>query len=307
MAESKPDLPIPGRLNLLILVGAATISASALYAASHAPSWLGILLAALIFSFSTNTLFALLHEAVHGVFHKTKSINLWSGRLAAAFFPTGFQVQRAFHLTHHRNNRSRFEQFDYLHEGDIKWLKIAQWYAILTGLYWALTVLGVAAFLFVPRALRLRLLRARDSQVAVQTSSGPYLDALDALPPVAARLELVGTALFQVGLFWALDLTWLGWLVCYAAFGLNWSSLQYADHAFSPLDPQHGAWNLRVNQIVRMIFLNYHFHLAHHQHPQAPWIHLKKLVDPNEAQPRFLAIWWSMWRGPRPYPGDRAE
>lgn len=303
VAKAGAHRTIPGALNISLLLVSGGAAAACLWWASHASAWWSVATAAVAFSFVNNTIFALLHEAVHGVFHASKRINHWGGRAAAAFFPTGYLVQRAFHVTHHRNNRSRFEQFDYLHDGDVKWLKVAQWYAILTGIYWVVTVLGVAAFLVVPRALRVRLLRARESQVAEQTSSGPYLDALDALPPIVARLELIGSALFQMALVWLLDLNWTGWLACYAAFGLNWSSLQYADHAFSPLDNQNGAWNLRVNPVVRVLFLNYHFHLAHHQHPKAAWIHLPALVDASQPRPRFLAVWWSMWRGPRPYPG----
>lgn len=294
---------IPGVLNLTLLGMAAIAAVGCLWWASHAGAWWWVAMAAVCFSFVNNTIFALLHEAVHGVLHSSKVVNRWGGRFAAAFFPTGYMVQRAFHTTHHRNNRGRFEQFDYLHDDDVKWLKIAQWYAILTGVYWLVTVLGVAAFAVVPRALRVRLLRARESRVARQTSSGPYLDALDVLPAVPARLELLGTAAFQAALIYTLDLSAAGWLACYAAFGLNWSSLQYADHAFSPLDPQHGAWNLRVNPVVRALFLNYHCHLAHHQHPRAAWIHLPGLVDPSAPRPRFVDIWWSMWRGPRPFPG----
>lgn len=308
MPESRS---IPGGLNLALLALVTVIDGAALWWASHALrngiGWCWIALAALVFSFANNTGFALLHEAVHGVLHSHKGVNRWAGRWAAALFPTGYLVQRAFHLTHHRNNRSRFEQFDYIHEGDVKWLKYAQWYAILTGVYWLVTVFGVVAFALVPRTLRVRLLRSRDSRVATQTSSGPYLDALDAQPPVAARLELLGSAVFQVGLFLALDLSWQGWLLCYAAFALNWSSLQYADHAFSPLDPEAGAWNLRVPSVVRWVFLNYHFHLAHHRHPNASWIHLPRLADPSTPRPHFLAIWWSMWRGPRPYPGPEQD
>ena len=103
----------------------------------------------------------------------------------------------------------------------------------------------------------------------------------------------------QVLLFFALGLTLAGWLLCYAAFAVNWSALQYADHAFSPLDAHDGAWNLRVNPLTRALFLNYHFHLAHHRHPQTPWLHLGKLVDPAEARPSFIRVWLSMWRGPR--------
>ena len=302
---------IPGRLNLALLALVAVVDAGALWWASHAiktdAGWWWVATAAIVFSFANNTAFALLHEAVHGVLHEKKPVNRWAGRFAAALFPTGLLVQRAFHITHHRNNRSRFEQFDYIHPGDVKWLKYAQWYAILTGVYWLVTVLGVVAFALVPQALRIRLLRGQESRVAGQTSSGPYLDALDALPPVAARLELLGSALFQTGLFLALDLSWQGWLVCYAAFALNWSSLQYADHAFSPLDKDTGAWNLRVHPLVGRIFLNYHFHLAHHQHPNASWIHLPRLADPETPRPHFLSIWWSMWRGPRPFPGSEQD
>lgn len=302
-------MQIPNRRNALILISAGAVNAAALWAASHAAAWWQVALAALVFAFSNNTLFALLHEAVHGVLFTNRRFNRIGGIVAAAWFPTGFLVQRAFHLTHHRNNRTRFEQFDYIHDDDIKWLKYAQWYAILTGLYWAITVVGVALFALTPRLLRVKTLRRKDSQLATQTSSGPYLDAVDALPPLPARLELVFAAAWQLGLAWTLGLSWTGWLVCYAAFALNWSSLQYADHAFSPLDPKRGAWNLRVPRLVRWIFLNYHFHLAHHQHPQAPWTDLPRLVDPNEPQPSFFSIWRSMWAGPRPYPGDpeRAE
>ena len=71
--------------------------------------------------------------------------------------------------------------------------------------------------------------------------------------------------------------------VCYAAFAINWSSLQYTDHAFSKLDVRDGAWNLRVNPSTRLLFLNYHHHLAHHRHPQVPWIHLGRFVDPARS------------------------
>lgn len=298
------EIQLPDRRNAAILIGASLISAAALWVASHAVAWWQVGVAALVFACSNNTQFALLHEAVHGLLFTDKRLNRAGGILAAAWFPTGFSVQRAFHLTHHRNNRTRFEQFDYIHDDDIKWLKFAQWYAILTGLYWAITVVGVVLFALTPRLLRARFLRGRGSQVATQTSSGPYLDALDTLPPLPARLELVFAAAWQSGIAWTLDLSWTGWSACFAAFALNWSSLQYADHAFSPLDPRRGAWNLRVPRVVRWIFLNYHFHLAHHQNPQVPWIRLPELVDPSEPQPHFLRIWRSMWAGPRPYPGD---
>jgi fatty acid desaturase len=302
-AEARAPLPVPGALNLLLLATAAAADIGALLWASRAETWWGLALAALAFSFSNNTVFALLHEAVHGTFHPSTWVNRWAGRVAASFFPTGFAVQRAFHVTHHRHNRDPYEQFDYLHAGDVRWLKFAQWYAILTGIYWAITVVGVAAYLMVPRALRISLLRAGDSRAAQQTASRPYLAALDELPPLLPRLEVAAAFTFQALLCATLDISPTAWVACYAAFALNWSSLQYADHAFSPLDNVEGAWNLRVPGPVRWVFLNYHFHLAHHRAPQTSWIHLGKLVRAGDPAPSFFSIWLAMWRGPRALPG----
>ena len=125
---------------------------------------------------------------------------------------------------------------------------------------------------------------------------------LESAPKRTIRLELLFTIAVQIALFVLLDLTFAGWAICYGAFAVNWSSLQYTDHAFSKLDVRDGAWNLRVNSLTRLLFLNYHHHLAHHRHPHVPWIHLWRYVDPAEAQPSFWSIYWRMWRGPQPLP-----
>ncbi len=294
---------IPARLNLALLGAVSLACAGLLWGASHAPGPWAFAACAVLFAAAANTAFALLHEAVHGVFSPRRGVNEWAGRVAAAWFPTGFAMQRAYHLTHHRNNRSRLEQFDLIHDGDVRWLKLAQWYAILTGLYWAVTVAGAAAYLLVPRALRARLLAAAGPRAAEQTSAGPYHAALDALDPLAARLEILLSFGFHAALFALLDLTPSGWFACYAAFGLTWSSLQYADHAFSPLDPRDGAWNLRVGRIARAVFLNYHFHRAHHRNPRVPWSRLPETADRDQPQPTFWRVWRAMWGGPRREPG----
>jgi len=144
------------KLNLILLAAANAANLLLLYAASHAPWW-GTAVAAALFALSNNTMFALLHESVHGSFAPDRRLNAWCGRLAAFWFPTGFAVQRMFHLTHHRNNRSPSEQFDTLHDGDVLWLKYAQWYAIFTGLYWPCAVIGVFFYAATPRFVRRRL------------------------------------------------------------------------------------------------------------------------------------------------------
>jgi fatty acid desaturase len=304
----KRDLarPLPSALNLTIMLAASAASTGLLYAASHAhETWL-VVLSAIGFSFTANTLFSLFHESVHGIFHANKAANEWGGRFLAAWFPTGLSVQRAFHLTHHRNNRSASEQFDYLHEGDKRWLKYSQWYAILTGAYWAVAVFGVAVYVLCPWLMRMGALRDEDNVASEQTGADSYLGALDALPWLKPRLEILFSFAFQGVLFWALDLTFAGWLACYAAFAFQWSGLQYADHAFSALHVKEGAWNLRVNPVSRAFFLNYHHHLAHHRHPTVSWRDLGRFVDASEPEPRFVDVWLEMWKGPRPFPKSQA-
>jgi fatty acid desaturase len=293
------NLSIPSKLNLFLLPAAIVASAGSLWIASHAGTvWL-MIVAAIVFSFVNNTIFSLLHEAVHGIFHPDSRVNTWAGRVAACFFPTSFSIQRAFHLTHHRYNRTPDEQFDLIRPGDNKALKIAQWYCILTGLYGLSPTIFCVLYAMSPRLFRMRWWARKDEGIGHQTSAAIYFGAVEKVPMHIVRFEVLMAAAMQIGLFYLLDLNLVGWLVCHLFFVINWSSLQYADHAFSPLDPREGAWNLRVNPLVRLLFLNYHCHLAHHQAPQVPWLHLPTLVWRDSEQPSFWRIYLRMWMGPR--------
>lgn len=292
-------LSIPNSLNIALACLATTASAALLWSASHTTSWPWRLAAALAFSYVNNTNFSLLHEAVHGVFHRSDRGNAFFGRWLAATFPTSFTLQRFFHLGHHRRNRSPAERFDYVAPGESVLLKNVQWYGILTGLYWLLPPLSCVLFLVAPGAFSSTAFEARWSQ---QSGADEMVAGVECLPRNVVRLEILFAVAWQAALFVALDLTWTGWLLCYGAFALNWSSLQYADHAWSELDPVRGAWNLRVNPVVRWLFLNYHHHRAHHENPKVPWIHLPQFVDGSAPRPSFLRIYLQMWRGPRALP-----
>ncbi len=293
----------PGGLNLALLVFCSVLNVLCLWTANQGGTVKAVF-AALVFSYSNHAVYALLHEAVHGTFHRDRRINDWAGRWAAAFFPTSYRLQRSFHLTHHRNNRSESEQWDYLRPGDHRLLKLAQWYSILTGLYWLFIPLASLLYLFFPSLLSTALLR--ETNLASQTASDEYLGALDKLDTRGARLDVLFSLAFQGMMVLVLGLSWKGWLLCYCVFAFNWSSLQYADHAFSPLDLYRGAWNLRCHPLIQRLLLNYPLHRAHHQHPNASWRDLPKLVDPQEEpQPGYLENWLRMWKGPERHPDFR--
>jgi fatty acid desaturase len=298
---------IPGVLNIALAAAAMCANASLLYAASHTGRWVWIAAAAVGFSFSNNTVYSLLHECVHRKFHRRRAVNEWAGRLLAAWFPTGLTFHRMCHLGHHRHNRTEVERFDYYTPEDNRFLKFVQWYGILTGLYWLMPPLGCLLVLVVPTTTLLRMVDSRGSKTAQHIGTDAILEGLAEASPLWMRLEIVLAAAVQVALCYFLDLSVLGWVACYAAFAVNWSALQYADHAWSELDVRDGAWNLKVSRGIQYVFLNYHHHLAHHQHPDVPWIHLGRFVDFNAPRPSFLAIYLSMWRGPRPLPEDGIE
>jgi len=98
--------PIPGALNIGLSVAAAGASLSLLWCASRLRWWGAELAAAIAFSYTNTTTFALLHESVHGLFHRSKAVNEWFGRFNAAMFPTALLFQRTCHLGHHRRNRT---------------------------------------------------------------------------------------------------------------------------------------------------------------------------------------------------------
>lgn len=297
---------IPVTLNIVIATGAGMTAAILLWTASHCESWITLACCAVAFSLVGNTLFSCLHECVHGIFHPNSRLNYVFGVLCAAFFPTGFSLQRAAHLWHHRHNRTETETFDYIYPGDSRLLKTLQWYGIISGVYWIVAVLGWMIYLVVPFIFRRQSVQQSWSNAAEHTSGPAYLRAFAGAPAVRARLELLFTITFQIGLYSTLHLSLVGWLACYLAFGVNWSALQYADHAFSELDVIEGAWDLRVHPWVQALFLNYHLHLAHHRQPTLPWIHLPRFVDPERYRPRFITQYARMWLGPRQPPGPAA-
>jgi fatty acid desaturase len=292
---------IPGALNLILAAVAVSIVLTMLWVASHAESLVWILLAVFVFAFLNNTVFSLLHEAVHGIFHPNRFVNEWAGRALAAFFPTGFTLQRIAHLGHHRRNRTDAELFDYYKPGDNLLAKYFQWYGILTGIYWLIPPMASLLFLITPVPLLKRIMEySKTSDLSYQTSADGMLSGYKSAPFARIKLEILFSILAQAAIIYFLDLHWVGWLACYAAFGFNWSSLQYTDHAFSERDVYDGAWNLRVNKVVQYIFLNYHHHKAHHQNPTISWLYLGEHIDEDEFRPTFMEIYLKMWRGPRP-------
>jgi fatty acid desaturase len=290
---------MPERLNWTILAASAVATAICLWTVSHSPLWVA-LVAAMTFAFVNNTPFSLMHEAVHGVGAATPSRNYVLGVVAGWMFPTAFSLQKVAHLGHHARNRTDRELYDYYLPGESRWVRNAWLYGgNLLGLYWFCIPLSNGLYLIATPFYRSRVFVER---IAPAIGFGQYVRDLVELPSGRIRLEIAFAFAYQATLWWALSLTWQGWLLAHWVFALHWSSLQYVDHAWSPRDVVNGAWDLRVSAPVRWLALNYHYHLAHHRHPSAPWTSLPRLAT-REGQPTFWQVYWSLWRhGVQPAP-----
>jgi len=303
-ATAAGDLAIPGALNVGVALAAYAAAAWLLWFASHAQSLWGLAAAAIAFSYVNNTIFSLLHESVHGIFHPRRAVNDAFGMVGAAFFPTGFLFQRVCHFGHHRRNRTDAESFEYYNPGKTRFQSWFHLYCLLTGWFWFSAPLGCAIYLLAGPYFSRPLFKEK---IARFYGMEPMVADLARAPAWRMRGEIVFTIAFQAALILLLDLSLAGWLACYVAFALNWCSLQYTDHAYTPRDIVEGASNLRVNRLVQWIFLNYHHHLAHHRDPTVPWIHLPKFVDFSQPRPSFLRTYAKLWLGPRnarePAPG----
>ena len=290
---------VPARLNLAIAAAAIGASMGCLWAAAHAASWWLTAAAAFAFSFTGNTVFALLHEAVHGAFHPRRRVNEAAGVLFAAFFPTIFSIQRVSHFGHHRRNRTDLELYDY-HLPHQSWALKTYWiYCLLFGFYWSIIPVACAVYLVWPWSFRSVWFQQGPAR---WWGFEPFVRDIAAEPIGRVWREGICSLALQAALFYALDLTFTSWMLCYWAFGVNWSSVQYTDHAESPRDVLEGAWNLRFWRITQALFLNYNLHLAHHRAPGVPWLHLPALVRAGDPSPSFWSVYLRLWLGAKPAP-----
>ncbi|MFA6236575.1 MAG: fatty acid desaturase [Bacteriovorax sp.] len=290
--------PIPGIKNLGILIMSVTLMFTALWQVQL--NWMSYLMIPwiIVFVLVSNTIFSLLHEAVHGIFHPNKHVNKIAGRLCAFLFPTSFSLQQIYHLGHHRRNRTDYEMFDLYYESDSYFFKKLTIILMMTGFYWSSAFFSCLLFFLVPGFYKY------DWFVKSKINRAFGFEAMlgglrrKTTPFFTIWLEILSLLIFWLIIFKYFHLNFGTWILCYWCFGIAWGSLQYTDHAFTKRDIRNGAWNLKVSTLIRLIYLNYHYHLVHHRYPNLPWCHLGKFVDKDEEQPGFFRIYFRLWRGP---------
>lgn len=283
-------------LNLLITVGIFISASFLLWLASHG-GFAQTCIAAIFFSIVLQPNYVLLHEGAHNNHQQNDALNWLMSSINGFFFPISFTFYRLSHGFHHENNRGDDECFEY-YDPQQSWsrkiYRYLQWYGILIGTFWVLVLLMNLVVATIPWLLRLWPL----SSIAGINRIFSRFNA-KALRWITFETCLV--AIFWIALWHGLELQLGPTLLLYAAFAFNWSTRQYIAHAFSPIDKDKGAYNLRLGSFAQRFLLNSNYHLVHHQNPEIPWHQLPAHADQSPT----LDYWQQyrrLWSAPRVFP-----
>ncbi len=290
----KPPAEIPTRLNLAIMLGQLAAIAACCYAATHVRSGWSLAGLALVFGVVMNSVYSIIHEAEHAMLLPNRRWNDIAGAVMALFFPAPFHLIRQGHLGHHLRNRSDDEAFDFYFEGDHRLWRSLVLYGILTGCYWVVVVMSNVVFLFVPFA-------ANKKYWEFDSPSEAFMESLNPSFRQLIQLECLAVIALHTAIVTGLGIPLLNYAVMYFGFGFTWSAMQYVHHYGTERHVTRGARNLRLWEPVDRLWLNHNWHLAHHEHPTVPWVHLPKLNDGEAPAKRGFLLWsyFKMWRGPR--------
>jgi len=284
---------IPNKINGIITVLCSGAYFTLLWTSSHVNHYGWVVLCGFFFAVIMVPVYSLIHEAEHGIVHSNETCNVVIGRWLCTLFISPFTFFKHCHLKHHKKNRTDEEMWDlyYEHQGKLK--KFGTLYGMMIGLGYFSMWLAVLLYALAPRLIYTRFFYSH-------TEVGGFLKGSDRKDKVAqCRWESWLAILFQVLLFYVLDLRFTSWLTLFVMHGFLWSSQNYTNHAFSPRDIINGAHNLKVTPWLKWIYLNFNLHLAHHQNPKIPWLYLQNHVIQGPHRITFLRNYLRLWKGPR--------
>lgn len=269
-------MPLHNRLLVLALTATQLLQFVLL------PAWLlpqsaawGALLVPL--SVLSLTLWALIHECIHGSLGAPARSTARIGRMLAILFGAPWRVLRLGHLLHHQHNREPGEATevydDRAHPGRRGWLRAApRYYAqILGGLYAAEVAAGWLAWL--PARWIRRAAQARPSPGArlLQTLAAPH---------ALREVRLDGAA---VALLWAASALLYGrhaWMLAAALaaravlISLHDNVYHYGTALASAGPP--GSHTLSLPRPLSAALLHFNHHDTHHRHPRMGWRELPR-------------------------------
>jgi fatty acid desaturase len=285
--------PIPSGLNSVIIGICTGLYGYLMWQGSHLDNPWMFIPVSLFFALVMVPVYSLIHEAEHGILFAGRRINYLAGIHLCNLFIAPFTFFRHCHLNHHKHNRTDKEMWDLYYEHQNRLLRYGNLYLMMIGFGYLMLPLSVLLSAVDPRLLYLRIFTSHtEIKGFLEGSKRP-----DKLSKI--RLESFVVILFQALLYLLLQLKPLPYIAMLLVHGFLWSSQNYVNHAFSPRDIINGAHNHRMSKWFKYIYLNFNIHLAHHQNPLVPWVHLYKFIKSDRERISFLKAYLRLWHGPR--------
>lgn len=226
---------------------------------------------------ATNTLWSLIHEAIHGLLFTQRRSNDWSGRLLAIVFGAPFRVLRVGHLLHHRYSRSPRERTEVYEPATTRWLTAAcAYYPRLCGGMYLLELAAVPLAL-IPARLLPAIERRLTSDAGVAHLLIRALRQRQALAEV--RIDAIIIMVLMTGSLILYGEHW--WMLACALAGRAFL-VSFADNAYhyaTRLDAPKEARNVRAPRWLECVLLNFPLHGVHHRHPGLPWHALRRRFE----------------------------
>lgn len=283
---------IPAKTNLIIITVCSALYFIVLYAAAQSESVAGLIAWGFGFAVIMIPVYSLIHEAEHNMLHPNPAWNDFLGRWLCSLFVVSFTFFKHCHWRHHKKNRTDVEMWELYYEHQDKWKRYGNLYLMMSGLGYLSLWLSVLLFAVAPSLVYQGFFQ-RHTEIA------GFLEGSNQPKKIAVmRWESWLAIGFQATVIVVLQLSLKSWLTLFLIHGFVWSSQTYVNHAFSPRDIINGAHNLKIPRWLKLVYLNFNIHLAHHQNPGIPWIHLPRFIQKGPARIGFFRNYLRLWKGP---------
>lgn len=289
----KDQYPIPVKTNITIIIICSFLYFTLLYWGHHAGNNVVKILLGFLFAVTMIPVYSLMHEAAHNALQPSGRANNALGRWLCLMFVVSYTFFRHCHLKHHKKNRTDEEMWDLYYEHQNKKLRYGNLYLMMVGFGYMALWLSVVLFAVAPGLVNSSLFK-KHTEIR-----GFLADSDDARKVKTIRIESLAVIVFQIFCLWMINWDYNTWLLFYLLHGFVWSSQNYINHAFSPRDIINGAHNLIIPPWLNPVYLNFNLHLAHHQNPKIPWVHLPRFIRSGSGRISFFRNYLRLWKGPR--------
>jgi fatty acid desaturase len=295
---------IPVRLNLFLGLTFMLLQTALFFLAPlWLPGGLGLLMIAIAILLTTS-FWALIHEAIHGLFHPHRGFNFLAGRLMSISFGGPFRLFRFGHSMHHAYNRTIVDRTEvYSNKGSSGLFRLTYYAQIFGGLY--LAELFSSLLFWLPKPLLVEL--ANQLFKDTEGPTGELRSHIDRqlLTNEAIwemRLDGLMVAMLLSSAFWLYGPYWYVLALALLARGMLVSLVDNSFHYGTELDKVRYSYNLAMPAPLARCILNFNHHRIHHRYPGLPWTALPERFqqDGETMDISFLKGLVQQLKGPIP-------